>query len=71
MKARPDLVAVPALCSRASSSVRTSRIAVSVGARRPVADVSAILTSRSVPTFSPIRLMTCDSFSAITPSEIR
>eukprot|EP00965_Chrysotila_dentata_P245663 6206698-Pleurochrysis_carterae.AAC.2 len=38
---------------------RTSRMAVSVGARRPVADVSAIFTSRSVPTFSPMRRITC------------
>eukprot|EP00965_Chrysotila_dentata_P056553 1876174-Pleurochrysis_carterae.AAC.2 len=59
------------LSLRASSSASTSLTAVSVGARCPVADVKAIFTSKSVPTFSPIRRTTCDSFSAITPSERR
>eukprot|EP00965_Chrysotila_dentata_P081620 2695189-Pleurochrysis_carterae.AAC.1 len=46
-------------------------MAVSVGARRPVADVKAIFTSSRVPTFSPMRRMTLDSFSAMTPSDRR
>eukprot|EP00965_Chrysotila_dentata_P019956 660836-Pleurochrysis_carterae.AAC.1 len=43
---------------RASISVSTSRMAVRVGARRPVADVNAIFTSSSVPTFSPMSRIT-------------
>eukprot|EP00965_Chrysotila_dentata_P177956 5878621-Pleurochrysis_carterae.AAC.1 len=46
-------------------------MAVSVGARRPVADVKAIFTSSCVPTFSPMRRMTLDSLSAMTPSDRR
>eukprot|EP00965_Chrysotila_dentata_P052537 1743250-Pleurochrysis_carterae.AAC.1 len=70
-KARPELASCVRCISRASSSPNVSRMAVSVGASCPVARERAIFTSSRVLALSPMRLTTCDNFSAITPSDRR
>eukprot|EP00965_Chrysotila_dentata_P043407 1443350-Pleurochrysis_carterae.AAC.3 len=72
MKALPRVLDSKVLfCSRASSSASTSRMAVTVGARRPVACDIVTLTSRRVPASSLMRRTTWDSFSDMTPSDKR
>eukprot|EP00965_Chrysotila_dentata_P005347 175941-Pleurochrysis_carterae.AAC.1 len=73
MKARPCGLSSSMLrrTSRASQSLRTSRMVISVSGKSPVAPFMTSFTSRIVLTLSLIRRTTEQSFSAIKASPRR